>query len=424
LEACGATRYLQRTVVETTLSWEQRREIRRNAGLERSTWENISDVTLRGLDPLLELLPRLDVETRRERSGLLWESLRDLENRRGSGQFLAEYKWSYSQAYKTESFGAAFVRQLNETEWVPNQDGDLERPEFVLFDGLGWQLNPFLQSKIRFKPPVIEILAREAGIEPGVLDLLKKFGLTNEAELRERLGLADDEPSGHESDLTKVEAAEPADGDESGTTIALHGSNAFESNAPLHPSSTTSSPESRIENDSQSGQNHGNRGGTASSTSTRGESGGGAVRTFVSYVAVKAEEEGPDPDGLDHAARMVLESKAIDLILLEEPCWERTPTHNPGYDLYEPDRNGAGIRWCEVKAMTGTMRERPVGLSRAQFKHAQEHSESYWLYIVEHAGTSDARILRIQDPAGKARTFTFDHGWIAAADLDQDALPN
>ena len=160
----------------------------------------------------------------------------------------------------------------------------------------------------------------------------------------------------------------------------------------------------------------------ASSPSTGNQNTGRTSRKFVSYVAVKPEDEGPDPDGLDHAARMALESKAIDLILLKEPCWERTPTHNPGYDLYEPDGNDAPIRWCEVKAMTGSMEQRPVGLSHAQFEHAQEHGESYWLYVVEHAGADDARVLRINNPAGKARTFTFDHGWIAVADVDRTVV--
>jgi hypothetical protein len=41
---------------------------------------------------------------------------------------------------------------------------------------------------------------------------------------------------------------------------------------------------------------------------------------------------------------------------------------------------------------------------------------------VEHAATETARIVRIQDPAGKARAFTFDHGWIAIAAVDDDAV--
>jgi hypothetical protein len=64
--------------------------------------------------------------------------------------------------------------------------------------------------------------------------------------------------------------------------------------------------------------------------------------------------------------------------------------------------------------------KRPVGLSRAQFECAREYGEAYWLYVVEHAGTSSARIVRIQDPVGKALTFTFDHGWLNIAGVDTE----
>jgi len=71
--------------------------------------------------------------------------------------------------------------------------------------------------------------------------------------------------------------------------------------------------------------------------------------------------------------------------------------------------------------MTGSLHDRPVGLSHTQFKWAREHGADYWLYILEHTHDEDARIVRIQDPAGKARTFTFDHGWIDVAELDGTA---
>jgi hypothetical protein len=124
-----------------------------------------------------------------------------------------------------------------------------------------------------------------------------------------------------------------------------------------------------------------------------------------------------DPDGLDQSARMALEAQAIDLILSREPEWRRTPTHNPGYDLFQAGEDGKPTRWCEVKAMGGSLHQRPVGLSQTQFMYAQKHGEAYWLYVVEHAGTEGARIVRVQDPAGKARTFTFDYGWLDVADL-------
>jgi hypothetical protein len=71
--------------------------------------------------------------------------------------------------------------------------------------------------------------------------------------------------------------------------------------------------------------------------------------------------------------------------------------------------------------MTGTFGDRPVGLSRTQFECARERGEDYWLYVVEHAGENEVRIIRIQDPVGKARTFTFDHGWINVAEPDGTA---
>ena len=66
------------------------------------------------------------------------------------------------------------------------------------------------------------------------------------------------------------------------------------------------------------------------------------------------------------------------------------------------------------------MTDRPVGLSRTQFDCARMHGDAYWLYVVERAGMDSARIVRIQDPAGNVRTFTFDHGWLDIAELDSE----
>ena len=50
-------------------------------------------------------------------------------------------------------FDSAFVRRLNESEWVPDDEGNLQRPALIPFEALQWTPNPFLLSKIRFKPP-------------------------------------------------------------------------------------------------------------------------------------------------------------------------------------------------------------------------------------------------------------------------------
>ena len=56
---------------------------------------------------------------------------------------------------------------------------------------------------------------------------------------------------------------------------------------------------------------------------------------------------------------------------------------------------------------------------------AQENGAAYWLYVVENASTDSPNIVKIQDPAGQARTFTFDHGWrqVAVVD-DSDTEPS
>ncbi len=74
--------------------------------------------------------------------------------------------------------------------------------------------------------------------------------------------------------------------------------------------------------------------------------------------------------------------------------------------------------------MTGSLSDRPVGMSRRQFEAAREHGADYWLYVVERAGSPDqARVVRIQDPGRRARTFTFDRGWLDVAEVDDTAEP-
>ena len=387
LEACGATRYLQPVRVECDIPPKQLLGIRVQAGLERATWQRaILDVFLRGLDGILELLPQLDPGERKKRSGLIWEALIDLETRRGSKVFSTEYAWGYSQETKSASIDASFVRRLNGSDWVPDESGSLRRPELVLFDTLAWRASPFLQSKIRFRAPLIEELAREAGIEPGVIDLLKSLGITEEAELRERLGVRDGISDVGPVSPGRLEG-EPqgTDGRSAGSSGDLPGATDSQAVAPAGDETVSKS-----------------------------------ARVFISYVAANPREEEPDPDGLTHAARMALEEAAISFILAHEPLWQRTPANNPGYDMYQVDESGQPYRWCEVKAMAGTLQARPVGLSRTQFEFADARRESYWLYVVERAGQEAPHIVRIKNPAGHSKTFTFDRGWLAIAESLDD----
>lgn len=113
---------------------------------------------------------------------------------------------------------------------------------------------------------------------------------------------------------------------------------------------------------------------------------------------------------------MQLEEEAISYILELEPALQRTEVGNPGFDLYRNDDTGRIIGLIEVKAMTASLEHRPVGLSHTQFECAQKHGDQYWIYVVEYVGDPiRRRILRIRNPAGNARTFTFDKGWAQLA---------
>lgn len=433
LVSCGASRYLIPEAVPSGLGESEKAQIRRDAGLERASWESQpEDFTLRGLTQLLESLPTLKPEDAAVRVKVLWDALADLEAR-GTAAFYGSYKWGYSHEAKTARFDAAFVRTLNQVAWVPNADGELVSPGLVVFDTLGWKPNPFLLTKITFKPPIIDQLAKEAGIDPAILDLLRRDPAIV-AELASRLS-ASPTPEPGPSTAPEPEADEPSDGDVYDDASDLYGDD-----MPDIPPGTadpdggdgvgtgagrgghgrSGTGTSRTGGQGNGGA-HGGSGGHGTSGGNRNGKGGGqgkrtpghaGGRPFISYVGTHPDDDDTDPDGLDQAERMQIEGGAIDLIIGLEPTLRCTPEGNPGFDLFEADSGGRQIRWVEVKSMTGTLADRPVGLSHTQFDCAREKGDAYWLYVVEHAtDPTQARVLRIQNPVGHARTFTFDHGW-------------
>lgn len=429
LEAAGCPLYLIPVPTDSTLTWEEKADLRRKSWHSESTYDiAVHDSTLMGLIPLLKRLEGLDGDEASDRADLLWEALCDVQDRRGEGAFKGEYSWMRYGERRAE-FDASFVKLLNETKWVPDEDGALRRPGDVVFERTKWKTNPSLLEKIRFKPPVIDELAREAGIDPGVLTLLAQHGLNSVEELTQLLrrgGLMDD--SGGQETTPNVE----------GTLHNLLGKSPEQTSPVTEPLESTwhqgldgvsgTSAQTTVPVNRQDGNHAHHPAGAAqgepasskNAPSQRGtgrgaHSGGG--RKFISYVALSPDKEETDPDGLTHQERIALEDKAIALILKSEPGLKRTPTNNPGFDLMELGPDGEPIKWVEVKAMKGTFKDRPVGLSRTQFECAQTHGKAFWLYVVENAAAPEqARVLRIPDPAGNAGTFTFDHGWTAVAE--------
>lgn len=426
LEACGALRYPRPEVCATTLTGVERQELRRQAGHPETSGysDRVVDWELQGFDELINVLSALSPEDRAERAKIIWESLGDLEERRGRGIFDGTYSWTHHGSYKKD-FPASFLRKLNTAKWVPDAKGELHLPSLVVFDSLGWKPHPFLQSKIFFKPPILDQLAKESGIDPAALDLLKKLGITSVAELTSRLGIID-LPAPIESD-TKTE---PTLSDQTEGDVYDNANDLYGDDMPDIPPGTYD-PDGG-DGATTGGSVHGGQGGSGR-PGTRGGNVGGADgrgqgkrspgqsggRPFISYLGTHPGEEEHDPDGLDQAKRMKIEEHAIALITELEPALLRTPAGNPGFDLYKVDGGGKAIRWIEVKSMTGSLEDRPVGISRKQFECAQEKGDAYWLYVVEHATDREkTRILRIQNPVARAQTFTFDRGWSQIARLE------
>lgn len=377
--------------VEPSLTDKCKQELRRQEQWGNITREvSVKDYTLRGLTPLLNIMTTLSEEQASERSELLWQCLRDLPNYAFSGK----YRWFYYHK-RSAAFPAHFIKQLNEAVWVPGNDGKLHSPSSVVFSDTGWEPDLSLFERIHFKPDTLEVLAKETGFDPEALDLLKKRGYTSVDKLRE-LGIFDNTVEDSD-DISAEDDSDQTNHHPSGDGVK-----------------TRDNKDSSRESDkvAPSGQQTGHDDSVPDTKSN--DTGNG--KKFISYVAVSPTESTGDSDGLGHEQNMALEEKAITKILSEEPKLSRTPTNNPGFDL-EEIRDGATVRWVEVKSMTGTLQDHPVGISSTQFKFAEKHKDAYWLYVVERAGDLDqSRIIRIKDPAGKAQTFTFDHGWVEVSE--------
>ncbi|MBL8256435.1 MAG: DUF3883 domain-containing protein [Pseudoxanthomonas mexicana] len=449
LVASGASRYLRPEEIRNSLTFAERRELQIASGYPRSSYRTDTDQdwAIKGFDRIIALLPCLSIECRLERAKLIWETLEELESNVAKHFFTGTYWWSNRGNYHA-AFPSSFIRLLTESSWVPNSRGDLFPPKLITFEETGWKANPFLLSNIPFKPSAIDQLAKEADVDPAALDILRKHKLTAAdlaAWLAEKSGIS--QPS--EEDSAPPVAEQP--------TASVHADDAslvplgsvYDENKDLYGEDMPDGPESSYDPDgddvesgrsdrpanghpghsaASGGGSPGTGGGNHSGRTTSGDSqsatrehgkrtpGSLGGRPFISYVGAHPEAEEDDPDGLNQSQRMDIEAAAIAHILEAEQHLYATEAGNAGFDLLEKDAGNQPVRWVEVKAMTGSLEHRPVTLSHTQFEHAIQKRDAYWLYVVEFATTPERRrILRIQNPAGNAKSFTFDKGWTEIA---------
>ena len=361
LRGCGASEGL---ILRETgdLSEAERRQLRKKREHQdvRVWKEEVKVKTIHGLEALIALLPTLGRADRAGRSRDLWEALRALIERRGSGAVESVYSWEMGFRPYRVSFDAEFVDTLNAVKWVADAAGELRHPSVVTFDSLGWEASETLSAKIRFKQ--VQEAGGEGKASPGVLAVLEETGLATDAtKLLERLEVS--------SGVAALLREEGLASDEGKVREAV---DLLKKQAP-------------------------------------GTDRDGASQVSVVGQSVAGPDEGSfdDRDPSEQKALRDLEDAAIEFIREQEPEWKKAPFENRGFDLYRGDSPETASHRCEVKAIARSMGEKIPTLSRTQFvEFAQKYRRTFSLYIVERADKEDAKLVKIRDPA--ARTVILD----------------
>lgn len=411
LRAVGTQEYLARKPVGSTLTPVEKRELRLKRGDPDISYEmSVEDYTLMGLESLLDILSTSPDDEAHKKAELLWAALSLFERNNYASAFNGIYRW-FRYTERRQVFPANFVNSLNKRAWVPDKNGVLRFPKDVVFDDTGWDENPILQSEIQFMPDAVTELAEKAGMDPDILVLLKQHGITSVEQLNEILPEKNYESDEDEqSDDKNASDTSATPGNEHNTSESGNSENP--NNVPLISSPNHDNEKPDDSGDQLPNQNEQTEGADNDAPPITTQNGATpATKEFISYVAASQNDNDEESDGLTYEERMSLESQALELILSEEPSLQRTPTNNPGFDLFEKDNENVRVKWVEVKSMRGSLENRPATLTRTQFEFAQKKQDAFWLYVVENVGGPDAKVIRIQNPAGKAKTFTFDRGW-------------
>jgi hypothetical protein len=297
---------------------------------------------------------------------------------------------------------ATWVRRLQRGRWIPDVNGQPRTPYEVSLTDIDQNIrlspSPFLAELLEFRAEAIKELAEKEGIDLEVLNLLKKHKISV-AQIQELINTQTDEQAevvltddGEDDGNAEVDSNTRSENEVDKESDVLVEHEEFENNAGI-----------------SSGSGEGRKG----KSTTIGT--GSPRRTFQTYVGVD-NGENVENDDLPPDKRREIEAAAISFIVAKEPLLQRTANNNPGFDLFEGESLEFIVRFVEVKAKTGAW-DGAIALSGEHFRLEESEGERFWIYVVEFAEDARKRRLhRIQDPAGKARYFTFDPGWQALAE--------
>ena len=462
LEACGAAEQLLRTKVPCDLSAEELSEIRRLAGLQRSTTQASSDYGIDGLEATLSYIEN-KTDGWEDKSFLLWDCLHDAIRHYREGFLYGEYRWSYSHESRIERFAAKFVRTLSQACWLTGQDGVPKRPTHIAFTDLPVEFqsdaNSTLVSLLRFKPDEIRQLAEKTGIDAAILDFIREHGLSAE-DLRTRLGLNSEADANSDDDVTSHndDAKDETDAEESDD--AIDDSAEDEEDRDSEGGDSTDD-ENGVSEGSQSirggrsgGTTSGSAGGSgAASRKTNGQAGegganqsqGGGGHTATDREGIinslwrqlqEATSTGVKPQELDDQEELKSKRKIQDDTKYRHAVIRYEKLHGrlakakddeePGHDIDSYVREKSSfksklVRRIEVKGKGVPWEsDEIVELSDRQFNDAHgtyvedgitlADDFDYWLYVVEELPDGDFNVLPIRNPAQQSAHYEFRGG--------------
>lgn len=187
---CGVSRKLKRIAFNPDFSWEEKQAIRRNSYGGRFTREvELNDYTIEGLSEFFTRLNVSSFEDAKQFAILFWKLLCEVIDQLSEYKrlefFQGIYIWFYQTQHRSE-FEAQFLKQLRHNSWLPIANGTLKSPSEICFSQLPKEFisQAHLKSKLGFKPEAINLLAKEANIDPAILDFIRNNNVSLEQLMR------------------------------------------------------------------------------------------------------------------------------------------------------------------------------------------------------------------------------------------------
>lgn len=252
-----------------------------------------------------------------------------------------------------------------------------------------------------------------------------------------------------EGDGSAVDASGSEDADASKDVFAAASTsgNAAQPSGPAPVGSTPQYEGATLDTDDDGGFGHNDADGSSGGASASGPKGTGLGTSTLkgrrrgvskgtrgpgehlrSYVSHKNDSKSGEGAAQAHANLMVC-AAGVARVISHEKKQGRLPAEmphtHPGYDIESRLREDGPIeRYIEVKSLTGSWTLIGVGLTHTEYEAALNHRERYWLYVVEHAQSSHARLTAIQNPASRVTEYFFDDGWrVVGTESDNHVAP-